>query len=141
MKLAVFVLALIAPAAMVAQGTRADYQRALDPGSRFDGLALHITDGVTWIGKTPRFWYRRSVSGGYEFIVVDAEKLTKKPAFDHSAIAASLSSATGNTYTATTLPFAGLGFTDGERSIEFEAAHASWKCNLADRLGVSGVGK
>src|SRR5689334_25369027 len=88
------ILALLAPA-LAAQGTQADYERASKLADRFEGLAVNLTGPVFWIGKTPRFWYRKSIAGGYRFVVVDAEKLTKKPAFDHDSIARSLSAAAG----------------------------------------------
>ncbi len=115
-----------------AQVTRADYERAFRLRERFEGLALNIVDQFAWIENTPRFWYRRSVRGGHEFMLVDAETLARRPAFDHARLAASLSAATGQTYTATTLPFSMLTFLDQERAIQFIAAQATWRCELSD---------
>ena len=75
-------LVSILPTVIHAQVTQADYERAASLRNRFQGLAVNIVDRPTWIGKTSRFWYRKSVKGGNEFVVVDAETLTKKPAFD-----------------------------------------------------------
>src|ERR1700682_2330612 len=44
-----------------------------------------------WIEKTNRFWYRREVPNGTEFILVDADKNTSIPAFDHARLATALS--------------------------------------------------
>src|SRR5215831_962216 len=115
-----------------AQVTRADYDRAAGLRRKYDGLAVNIVDRPTWIGKTSRFWYRKSVKGGNEFVLVDAETMTKKPAFDHEKLAASLSTAMNKKYTAVTLPFMSLTFVDNEQAIEFVADAARWRCGLSD---------
>jgi hypothetical protein len=35
--------------------------------------------GPQLIGKTSHFWYRKSVTGGNEFVLVDADTMTRKP--------------------------------------------------------------
>src|SRR5437867_5618535 len=86
---------LLLPAIMFGQGTAADYQRANALRTRFQGLAINIPERPNWIENTSRFWYRKSVKGRNEFVLVNVETLTKKPAFDHEKLAASLSDATG----------------------------------------------
>jgi hypothetical protein len=54
-----FVLALAVPA--LSQGTVADYQRAMGLRDKYQGLALNVPEPATWVEKTPRFWYRKSV--------------------------------------------------------------------------------
>ena len=125
-------LVSILPTVIHAQVTQADYERAASLRNRFQVLAVNIVDRPTWIGKTSRFWYRKSVKGGNEFVVVDAETLTKKPAFDHDKLAASLSNATGRKYTAVTLPFMAINFVDNEQAIEFIADGSRWKCGFSD---------
>jgi hypothetical protein len=61
-------------------------------------LAVGVVDRTGWIDATSRFWFRKTVPGGYEFDVCDAESLAKKPAFDHQKLAASLSGAAGEKY-------------------------------------------
>ena len=116
-KLALLCSLLLLPVIADAQVTRADYERAAGLRRKYDGLAVNIVDWPTWIGKTNHFWYRKSVKGGNEFVLVDAETLTKKAAFDHERLAASLSSATGKKYTAITLPFMALTFVDMNREL------------------------
>src|SRR5829696_7553536 len=42
-----------------------------------------------WFHNDTRFWYRNELrAGAKEFILVDAEKGTRKPAFDHQKLAA-----------------------------------------------------
>ncbi len=114
-----------------AQLTDADYQRANGLREKLQALAVNMPGPVTWIGQSNRFWYRRTVAGGHAFIVVDAETLKKAPAFDHEAIAASLTSATGEKHTAVTLPFSDFSFADGERAITFFADGTEWRCEVA----------
>src|SRR2546428_3405164 len=123
---------LLLPFTVSAQVTQADYERAASLRNKFQGLAVNIVERPTWIGKTSRFWYRKSVKGGNEFVVVDAETLTKKAAFDHEKLAISLSTATGRKYTAVTLPFMSITFVDNEQSIEFIAEASRWKCGFSD---------
>ncbi len=52
-----------------AQGTVADYQRAMGLRDKYQGLAANMPEPATWIEKTPRFWYRKSVKGGNEFVL------------------------------------------------------------------------
>src|SRR5688572_8812295 len=92
------------PPATAAQGTIADYQRALSLRDSYQGLALGVPETPTWIGRTPRFWFRRSVKGGNEFVLVNPDTKTMAPPFDHARLATALSTA-ANTYTAATLPF------------------------------------
>ena len=117
-----------------AQGTVADYQRAMGLRDKYQGLSPNIPEPATWIEKTPRFWYRKSVKGGNEFVLVDATTQVKQPAFDHEKMAAALTSALTpeKPYTGVTLPFATFNFVDGERAIEITVANVAWKCTLED---------
>ncbi len=120
-------LLLFMPLLAMAQGTLADYQRARDLTEKLQGLAVNIPGPANWIGGTNRFWYRKTVQGGHEFIVVDADRLTRRPAFDHQKIAAAVSASS-----ALTLPFSEITFVDQERAIQFAATGATWKCDLSD---------
>ena len=131
-KTALMLSLLLLPFTVSAQVTQADYERAASLRTKFQGLAVNIVERPTWIGKTSRFWYRKSVKGGNEFVLVDAETLTKKPAFDHEKLAASFSTATGKKYTAVTLPLMAINFVDNEQVIEFSADASRWRCSLSD---------
>jgi dipeptidyl aminopeptidase/acylaminoacyl peptidase len=125
------VLGLV-PTPAVAQGTAADYERANGLRAKYEDLAVNVPGAATWIGKTNRFWYRRSVRGGHDFVVFDADSKQKRPAFDHDKLAASLSKAAGGKYTALTLPFNAIAFADDERAVDVTVDGAPWKCMLAD---------
>ena len=64
----------------MAQGTVADYQRAMGLREKYQGLAPNVPEPATWIEKTPRFWYRKSVKGGNEFVLVEAAEATTSEA-------------------------------------------------------------
>jgi len=114
-----------------AQGTLADYQRALGLREKYEALAPNLPGPVSWIEKTPRFWFRNSVKDGNEFVVYDAETLARRPAFDHAKIAAALSTATGQEVKPFRLPFNGITFVDSEQAIEFNIAGDRWRCEVA----------
>ena len=116
---------------LVAQGTLDDYRRSAAVTQRLAGLTVDVAQMPTWIGPT-RFWYRKSVKGGNEFVVVDASTGAKKAAFDHAKVATALSTATGETFSATTLPFTEFSYVDRDDSaIELDATGSRWQCGLA----------
>ncbi|MBS1788798.1 MAG: DPP IV N-terminal domain-containing protein [Acidobacteria bacterium] len=115
-----------------AQGTLADYERAAGLREKYVGVARNLAERANWIEKTNRFWYRKAVKGGNEFVLWDAETLAKRPAFDHERLAAALSAATGEKYTALKLPFQEITFVDGEKAITFTVGETRWRCELAD---------
>ena len=80
-------LFLLLPAISFAQGTLADYDRAAGLRDKFQYLTVNAPERANWIGTTSRFWYRKSVKGGYEFVLFDAATLAKRPAFDHEKLA------------------------------------------------------
>ena len=90
-----------------------------------------VAEPATWIEKTSRFWYRRAVPGGHEFIVVDATTKQTQPAFDHARLASALSAAGGRLYDALTLPFARIAYTADQRSLEVAVDATSWTCDLS----------
>jgi dipeptidyl aminopeptidase/acylaminoacyl peptidase len=94
-------------------------------------LTEEVADPATWI-DAGRFYYRTSTGGGHEFVLVDVGTRQKRPAFDHQKIAAALSGATGERYTAARLPFTTFQFVDGERAIEMRAGDGTWRCSLGE---------
>jgi len=126
------------PALVFGQITRADYERAAGLRERFQGLAINVPERANAIENTSRFWYRKSIKGGNEFVLVDAEMLMKRPAFDHTKLAAALSAATSQTITALTLPFSTFTFVENETAIEFVMSGSTWKCELSGYSCVKG---
>jgi len=121
-----------APAIALAQGTPADYARANDLRAKYEAAAVDIAGPPTAIGRTHRFWYRKSTRGAEQFMVIDADTLQKQPAFDHEKIAASLSLATGSSYKGTALPFNTLAFTDDGAAFTVNAGGTAYRCTVSD---------
>jgi dipeptidyl aminopeptidase/acylaminoacyl peptidase/uncharacterized protein (DUF885 family) len=85
-----------------------------------------------WLDVGARFWYRNDLKGGVkEFVLVDAEKGTKTPAFDHKRLAAGLSKAAGREYTADRLPFDEIEYANEGKTVRFSAGGSRWSCYLS----------
>ncbi len=106
-------------------------------GYNANPLVLHTVVQPTWL-PDERFWYRTATENGTEFILVDAARGTRAPAFDQLKIAAALSAAAGTTYTAYRLPFTQFDFTDNGRAIAFNAGGRRWTCEMAGNTCVGG---
>src|SRR5690606_19426344 len=90
--------------------TAAEYRRAeqlLSP--HVDPLVRGGAVQPTWL-PDDRFWYRNTIAGGVEFVLVDPTRRTRERAFDHERLASAISAATGSTYTALQLPFTSFTF-------------------------------
>jgi dienelactone hydrolase len=130
--IALLALASIAtPHESLAQGTLDDYRRAATVNTRFANLTTGVAQNEAWIGTTHQAVYRVSVTGGMRFVRVDADQWTKQPAFDHAAIARSISAATGQQYTDITLPFTTLTMVDNGAAFEGDAAGVRYRCVIA----------
>ena len=84
--------------------TLEDYQRAenfLSANTR--SLVYRANVNPNWLDDG-RLWYRNTVAGGTEFILVDPVKKTRKRAFNHKKLAKALSNK-DTTYDALSLPF------------------------------------
>jgi dipeptidyl aminopeptidase/acylaminoacyl peptidase len=121
------VMTMAAP--LAAQVTPADYERAMGLRERWIHLTENVADPVTWIDGTSRFYYRKSVKGGFQFVLVDAATGDRRPAFDHEKLAAGLSSATRQSYTALRLPFETFRFVNGVSQIEVTVNDRQWQCS------------
>ena len=128
--LSVALVLLSVPAA--AQVTGADYQRAQTLRQRYESAAVFVPETPTWVGTTHRFYYRRSLANGFEFVMVDADTREKSAAFDHNRLADALSRASGRAYTGTRLPFQNFNFNEALSAIEMSIDGARWTCTLAD---------
>jgi dipeptidyl aminopeptidase/acylaminoacyl peptidase len=107
------------------QDVKAAYDRAESLNRRTQGLVVDVLEAPNFLEDSTKLWYRKSVKGGNEFILVDSVAKTKTPAFDHARLAASLSAAANGQYTALTLPFSGFTFVNGMQAIEFSIGSAA----------------
>ncbi|MBN2452334.1 MAG: prolyl oligopeptidase family serine peptidase [Lentisphaeria bacterium] len=91
------------------------YERAVrfaDAG--LSDLVHNAAIAVQWFPDGERLWYRRQQPQGAEFVLVDARRGTRGPAFDHGAVAAFLEEAAGTPCSAGSLPFGRLEFVPGQ---------------------------
>jgi len=117
--------------------TRADYERALGLREQWQYLTKNVAEPAVWIGTSHRFYYRKTIAGGHQYIMVDADTLKKVPAFDHARLAAALSKELGEPVAANRLPFSALRFSDDGSYIQFNVGSVPWEgqwwtCRLSD---------
>ena len=120
----------IIPGFLSAQVKPADYERAVNLREKFQSLVFNTVDGSSWIGKTNRFWYRKSIEDGYEFSIVDATNVSKNIAFDHVRLAAALAEVLKEDIDSKKLPFRTIQFTSDEKSIQFDIGGWTYSCDL-----------
>ena len=123
----------------------ADYDRAEGfLGNNLGSLILHSGVSPNWL-PGGRFWYRVATAAGDEFILVDPERGTREPAFDHARLAEALSesssqlapeAASNVIYEAYGLPFTRFEF--DANTIRFNAGGRGWVCNMQNYLCTSG---
>ncbi len=130
---AAFAAVSLFPPTAHAQSTVADYRRAMELRERVQALPVNVPEPAVWVDKAARFWYRKSVAGGNEFVMVDAASLAKRPPFDHQRLADSLNAAVKpvKSYTAVTLPFTTFSLDETEGTLQFNLDAAVWRCRLA----------
>jgi dipeptidyl aminopeptidase/acylaminoacyl peptidase len=125
--LAFMLVAVPAPA----QGTRSDYERAANLRGLFDGKVVRDSVRPQWLPGNTRFWYRVTTGpAAHEFVLVDAEKGTRQPAFDHARMAAALARAGVRDTEAGRLPIERLEFLPAEESLDLRCGGKWWRCNL-----------
>ncbi|MDQ8153550.1 MAG: DPP IV N-terminal domain-containing protein [Gemmatimonadota bacterium] len=135
MRLRSLALTLALPlAAAGAQGhkqlTPADYDRAVRMlGPAVNPLLVGGQVNPTW---TPdgKFYYRATRIDGTSWVLVDPAKKKSAPLFDHAKLAAAVSSASGASFTASTLPFIAIDRSAKGDSITFNAASKRYTCAL-----------
>lgn len=103
---------------------KADYDRSNSLGQRVANKVYDVAEAPVWIEGSPKFWYRKSVKGGNQFVLVDPVAAAKAPAFDHARVATSLSAVAGASYTAVSLPFTTFTFVNSMGAIEFAVGGA-----------------
>jgi dipeptidyl aminopeptidase/acylaminoacyl peptidase len=120
------------PTIASAQGTPADYARAEGLRAKYESAAVDIAGPPAAIGRTHRFWYRKSVPGGDQFFAIDADTLQKQPLFDHEKMARAVSELLGKSYTPVKLPFVMLNFDPEGTSFTAPIDGTPIRCKLAD---------
>ncbi len=82
-----------------------------------------------WFGDNDRFWYRRDLPDGRrEFVVVDAVRAVREPAFDHERLAAALSRRTATLVDPERLPVERIELE--AESLRVFVGRRAWRCDL-----------
>jgi dipeptidyl aminopeptidase/acylaminoacyl peptidase len=136
---------LAIPSLAGGQGTATEYARSDGLRARIEGLVVDAAEAPSWVGPgSSQFVYRKSVKGGFSFMLVDAATLEKRPAFDHDRLATAITTAMrrqgGIPITGVTLPLGRFTLADTGRAIEFVPTGrpgevpdtTRWRCTLAD---------
>ncbi len=115
-----------------AQGTRSDYERALNLRETTANKVFKDRVTAHWLKDNKRFWYRNDLpEDKREFIFVDTEKGIRQPAFNHERLAASLAKATNQEIKAEKLAIDRLIFDETGSSLTFSHDGNWWKCDLS----------
>ncbi|WP_205502935.1 S9 family peptidase [Rufibacter psychrotolerans] len=123
-------LVLLSSATVQAQGTRADYERAEKLKVAMNTKVYYAPSRFSWQEGKDAFWYVRQTPKGKEFILVDAGKKSRKPAFNQQKLAKELSVALGKPVDANNLPFSEITFVEDGKALEFVADGSKWRSSL-----------
>ena len=109
----------------------ADYARA----ERFlDASTARLVYGSVgapqWL-PDGRFWYRNTIAGGTEYVMVDPGAAEKGRAFDHDRMAAALTAVLGDEVSAPALPIGGLAFAAHEVAVQLDD-ESLFRCDLSE---------
>jgi hypothetical protein len=86
-----------------------------------DRYLTQATVNPHWLSPSTLWYQRVSASGSNttEFLFVDAESLSRRPAFDHAALAAKLAAHTGQEVNPSDLPFAWIELDSDAAAVRF----------------------
>jgi len=85
-----------------------------------------------WFAHNTRFWYRVDLfDGRREFVLVDAEKGIRQPAFDHARVATALAKLMGQEVAPDHLPIEALDFESVPGAILLEGTRQVWQLDPA----------
>jgi dipeptidyl aminopeptidase/acylaminoacyl peptidase len=115
----------------LAQGSKADYQRAAELEKRYTNKVYKQSLEPHWFANHTQFWYRNDLAdGAREFLRVDALAGTRQPAFDHARLAAALGPLLGREIRPTHLPVDRLEFDADGRTLRLSGPDQEWRLDL-----------
>jgi len=123
---------LLAHGRVLAQGSRADYDRAANLSRLTANTVFRDRVELHWLAGRAQFWYDvKTGPDAHEFVFVDAERGERRPAFDHARMAEALRKAGVKDAEAARLPLRGLEWKDAD-TLEFAAGGKQWRAALAN---------
>lgn len=110
--------------------TAADYARA-EKFLTYHTASLVLRSGVrpTWLADE-RFWYRTTTETGAMYVLVNPATGARGPAFDHTKLAAALSTAAGTKFDAANLNLLGLDFSADGKMVSFNIGPRRFSCDV-----------
>lgn len=128
---------ILLTAAFILSTFTANAENLTDIYKRADDLAKRTADKVfygnvrpVWIGKTNSFLYEILTPSGMDYIIVDADKHSKKKAFNQEKFSSAFEAATGKKSEPGKLPLRDIVFSDKQGSFAFTYDGFNWICNL-----------
>lgn len=114
-----------------ARETLEDYRRADRLKEEVEKRVVNSFVWPTWIGKTSKFWYLNRIQGNEKYMLYNASRKQKSPAFNHKKLAEALSKETGEKIDPQKLPFDRhrIEFKNGGKKIHFSARGFQWSYN------------
>lgn len=98
-------LLLLSSGSLFAQGTLEDYNRAYSLRQKFSGYQVYHSDvNPHWVTGTSSFWYLQRTPQGNEYLLVDADRQTRRPLFVRDSLAMQLQRSLGRNVDARNLP-------------------------------------
>ena len=98
-------LLLLSSGPLFAQGTLEDYNRAYSLRQKFSGYQVYHSDvNPHWVTGTSSFWYLQRTPQGNEYLLVDADRQTRRPLFVRDSLAVQLQRSLGRNVDARNLP-------------------------------------
>lgn len=131
----------------LAQGTAEDYCRAYSLREKYSANKVYYSNVVpSWIDGTHSFWYVRRTPEGRIYVLVNADKSSRKDLFDHKRLAEALSASSGQKVESTALSLERLSVNSGLDTLRFAFAGHKWmyavrKNRLTDQGAVPAPGK
>jgi dipeptidyl-peptidase 4 len=130
--LTIFLLSLLTPwRAALAQGTRGDYERAANLPRVTGGKVFRDRVRPNWFDEGKQFWYRVPTGPDTcEYVLVDAEKGVRRPAFDHERLADSLAKCGLKNAGGDRRQIRQMTFRPKESEVDFRIGGKWCRCNL-----------
>lgn len=130
-RLLIFVALMASVFQMSAQGTVEDYKRAFSLGEKFSASKVYYSNvNPTWIEDTHNFWYVRHTPTGDEYVLVNADKKTKKPLFNQEKFAKTVKEVTGKDLNPAKLNIRYMGVSKDLGIITFVLDNHRWEYGI-----------
>ncbi|MCJ7820221.1 MAG: DPP IV N-terminal domain-containing protein, partial [Bacteroidales bacterium] len=123
-------LLLIITITLGGQVTEKDYERATNLDRTLSGKVFHSDIMPVWIGSTHMFLFENLTPEGREYIIADADRKTRRQAFDSRKVADGMHKVTGDTLKTGDLRIRNIKISDDLKSMTFEYSGDTYTCDL-----------